>query len=217
MNNPNKPTIMLVDDHAIVREGLASLLSIVGIFGNIIQAIDGTHALALAQEHQPDVIVIDLLMPGLMGPDAIGQLSIISPHSKIAVLTSTEDDVMAFAALKAGASSFLLKSMSGEEILASLKRISEGEEIIHPSVSNALLKMSLRNEHGHDPFSLLTPREIDVLTELAKGASNARIAVALAITERTVKSHIGNVLSKLDLADRTEAVAFAWRNGLMKK
>lgn len=211
-----KPTVMLVDDHAIVREGLASLLSIGGSFGTIIEATDGTHAVELARQLPPDLIVIDLLMPGLMGVDAIGLLREICPTSKITVLTSTDDEQLALAALQAGAQSFLVKSMSGDEILSSLKRIVAGEEIIHPAVSNGILKMSLKKGHGHDPFEILTPREIDVLTELAKGASNSRIATALAITERTVKSHIGNVLSKLNLTDRTEAVAFAWRNGLMK-
>jgi NarL family two-component system response regulator LiaR len=211
-----KPTVMLVDDHAIVRQGLASLLSIDGSFGNIVQAVDGNHALELAREVHPQLIVIDLLMPGMSGAEAIGLLRSIAPDSKIAVLSSSEDEVLALNALKAGAQSFLVKSMSGEEILAALKRIIGGEEIIHPSVSSSILKMSLRSDAGHDPFELLTPREVDVLTELAKGASNARIASALRITERTVKSHIGNVLSKLNLTDRTEAVAFAWRNGLMK-
>ncbi len=211
-----KPSVMLVDDHAIVREGLASLLSIEGSFGEIVQAIDGSHALALTQQCQPDLIVIDLLMPGLLGSEAIRLLRTMTPASKIAVLTSSEDEALALSALQAGAQSFLVKSMSGREILDALKRIIGGEEIIHPSVSNGILRMSLKKGSERGPFELLTPREIDVLSELAKGASNARIAAALNITERTVKSHIGNLLSKLNLTDRTEAVAFAWRNGLMK-
>jgi NarL family two-component system response regulator LiaR len=217
MIHTSKPTIMLIDDHAIVREGLASLLSIGGDFGYIVQATDGTHAASLIDALLPDIIVTDLLMPGMTGPDTIRMLTMRSPTSHIVVLTSSEDDVLAFDALKAGARSFLVKSMSGEEILTSLRHIAAGTEIIHPLISSRILKMSLRGDAGLTPFDLLTPREIDVLTELAQGASNARIALALNITERTVKSHIGNVLSKLNLADRTEAVAFAWRNGLMKQ
>lgn len=217
MIHTSKPTIMLIDDHAIVREGLASLLSIGGDFGLIIQATDGAHAASLIDTLQPDLIVTDLLMPGMTGPDTIRMLNMRSPASHIIVLTSSDDDVLAFDALKAGARSFLVKSMSGEEILTSMKQIAAGNDIIHPVISSRILKMSLRGDACLTPFDLLTPREIDVLTELAQGASNARIALALNITERTVKSHIGNVLSKLNLTDRTEAVAFAWRNGLMKQ
>ncbi|MBP0598133.1 response regulator transcription factor [Herbaspirillum sp. LeCh32-8] len=212
------PTILLVDDHAVVREGLASLLSIGRRFERIAQAADGAAAIAVAGELQPDLIVVDLLMPGMTGPEAIRLLKQASPRSRIAVLTSTEDDQLALAALKAGASSYLIKSMSGDDILSALSRMALGEDIIHPSVSNGILRMSLRQgDQPLSPFGTLTPREVDVLTELAKGASNARIAQALNITERTVKSHIGNVLSKLNLSDRTEAVAFAWRNGLMQQ
>ncbi|MFJ3044715.1 response regulator [Herbaspirillum chlorophenolicum] len=210
-------TVLLVDDHAVVREGLASLLAIAGEFGRIEQAGDGIQAVSLAKELQPGLIVIDLLMPAMSGPEAIKLLREACPTAKITVLTSSEDDALAFSALKAGANSFLLKSMSGGEVLSSLKKIADGEEIIHPTVSKGILKMSLRNANQNAPFDNLTPRELDVLTELARGASNARIALALNITERTVKSHIGNVLSKLNLSDRTEAVAFAWRNGLMKE
>lgn len=208
---------MLVDDHAVVRQGLASLLAIGGDFKEIIQAEDGERAIALARQYAPNLIVIDLLMPGMKGPEAIGHLRLACPASAITVLTSSEDHDLALSALKAGAKSFLLKSMSGDEILSSLRRIAAGEDIVHPSVSGAILKMSLRPDWQKTPFEELTPREVAVLIELAKGGSNARIALALQITERTVKSHIGNVLSKLDLSDRTEAVAFAWRNGLMKE
>lgn len=212
-----KPSVLLVDDHGIVREGLASLLAIAGIFDRIAVATDGAHGVELARELAPKLIVTDLLMPGLSGADAICRMTSASPTSHIVVLTSSEDEQLAFAALKAGARSFLIKSMSGDDILDALRRIVGGAEVIHPSVSTAIMKMSLRKDAEKDPFACLTPREIEVLGELAKGASNSRIAGALNVTERTVKSHIGNILSKLNLADRTEAVAFAWRNGLIVK
>lgn len=212
-----KPTVLLVDDHAVVREGLASLLSIGDRFDRILQASEGALAVAMAAQSRADIIVIDLCMPGMSGTEAIARLRELAPCPRIVVLTSSEDESLALSALKAGAQSYLVKSMSGDEILAALDRIMNGEEVIHPSVSHAILRMTLRNKETQNPFELLTPRELHVLTELANGASNARIALALNITERTVKSHIGNVLSKLHLCDRTEAVAFAWRHGLMKQ
>lgn len=212
-----KPTVLLVDDHAVVREGLASLLSIGNRFDRILQASEGSLAVAMAAQSPVDIIVIDLCMPGMSGTEAIARLREFTPCPRIVVLTSSEDESLALSALKAGAQSYLVKSMSGDEILAALDRIMHGEEVIHPSVSHSILRMTLRNKEMQNPFELLTPRELHVLTELANGASNARIALALNITERTVKSHIGNVLSKLHLGDRTEAVAFAWRHGLMKQ
>lgn len=210
-----KPSVLLVDDHAVVREGLASLLAIAGNFGEIAHAADGDGAIAIAQDLQPDIIVIDLLMPNMPTAGAIRILRNVSPASRIVVLTSSQDQRAAFAALEAGAQSFLLKSMSGDEVLDALERIAAGTPVIHPSVTSSMVDM-LRSRGGRqDPFRSLTARELDVLVELAKGASNARIASTLDITERTVKAHISSVFAKLDLTDRTEAVAFAWRHGLI--
>ena len=211
-----KPTVLLVDDHGIVRQGLASLLSMTGQFGHIAQAEDGAMAVTIARALVPDMVVIDLLMPVMDAADAIRLIKGACPSTRVVVLTSSEEDDLAFAALDAGAQSFLLKSMSGEEILLALEKISSGIDVIHPSITRNMLRMVRQVGVAKDnPFSLLTPREIDVLKELANGASNARIGFALDITERTVKSHVGSVLSKLHLGDRTEAVAFAWRHGLI--
>lgn len=211
-----KPTVLLVDDHAIVREGLASLLTLSDDFGKIAQAADGAAAIEISASIAYDLIIIDLLMPNISGVDAIRVLRKTCPHASIIVLTSSDDDALAFTALDAGAQSFLLKSMSGEEILHALKQIAAGAHVIHSSITVRMLRMVRRADASlHNPFSVLTPRETEVLHELAQGASNAKIASALYITERTVKAHIGALLSKLGLMDRTEAVAFAWRNGLM--
>lgn len=212
-----KPTVLLADDHAIVREGLAGLLMLSGDFGAIWQAADGALAIEAASLRRPDIVVIDLLMPHIGGVEAIGAIATLCPDAHIVVLTSSDDDSMAFAALEAGAQSFLLKTMSGEEILQALRKIAQGDAVIHASITTGMLRMVRRsNANRHAPFAQLTPREIDVLLELAQGASNLKIAHALNITERTVKAHLGACLSKLGLADRTEAVAFAWRNGLVK-
>lgn len=210
-----KPSILLVDDHAVVREGLASLLAMSGACGEIAHAADGEQAIDMAQRLRPDIVMIDLLMPGMPTAGAIRILRGVVPQAAIVVLTSSEDRKAAFAALEAGAQSFLLKSMGGDEILDALERIAGGTAVIHPSVTSGMVDMLRTRGTRHDPFHALTPRELDVLAELAKGASNARIAALLAITERTVKAHVSAVLAKLDLNDRTEAVAFAWRHGLV--
>lgn len=206
----HRPSVLLVDDHAVVREGLGSLLAMTGEFGAILHAGDAESAIEVvrADVPVPDIVVVDLLMPAIPGPGAIRMLKALCPEAHFAVLTSSQDERLARAALEAGARSFLLKSMDGDEILAAFRAIRAGMAVVHPSVAALAGKPN--------PFAALTPREIDVLVELANGASNARIAHSLDITERTVKAHIGSVFLKLGVADRTEAVAFAWRNGLMR-
>lgn len=205
-----QPSVLLVDDHAVVREGLGSLLAMTGEFGAILHAGDAESAIDVVRGHvpAPDIVVVDLLMPAIPGPGAIRMLKALCPDAHFAVLTSSQDERLARAALEAGARSFLLKSMDGDEILAAFRSIRAGMAVVHPTVAALAGKPN--------PFAALTPREIDVLVELANGASNARIADSLDITERTVKAHIGSVFLKLGVADRTEAVAFAWRNGLMR-
>jgi len=208
MNNSTGPAVLLVDDHAVVREGLGSLLAMTGEFGAILHAGDAAGAIAAVQQQVPDIVVVDLLMPTVPGPGAIRMLKALCPDAHFVVLTSSQDAALARAAIGAGARSFLLKSMDGDEILAAFRAIRSGRPVMHPSVAALGEKTN--------PFAALTPREIDVLVELANGASNARIARSLDITERTVKAHIGSMFVKLGVADRTEAVAFAWRHGLMR-
>jgi NarL family two-component system response regulator LiaR len=211
----NKPSVLLVDDHAVVREGMASLLAVAGNFGQVFHAADADEAIALAQAARPDIVVIDLLMPNMPSAGAIRIVRTICPQAAIVVLTSSQDRKAAFAALEAGAQSFLLKSMSGEQILDALDKIAAGMPVIHPWVTSSMVDMLKSRGGRQDPFHALTPRELDVLAELAEGASNLRIAAKLAITERTVKAHLSSVLAKLGLGDRTEAVAYAWRHGLV--
>lgn len=211
-----KFTVLLVDDHAVVRQGLVSILTMTDDFTLVGEAADGVHAIELAREHQPDLIVLDLLMPGMDAAATIRSLRSLSPNSRIAVLTSSDDDNLAFSAIEAGAHSFLLKSMSGDALLDTLRRLAEGEAVIHPDVAHRILRrVRTARERVTDPFASLTEREMDVLRALAEGSSNGRIGKMLNISESTVKTHIGNVLAKLDLRDRTQAVAFAWRHGLI--
>ena len=212
-------TIILVDDHAIVRQGVASLLAeLAEDFVLVGEAPNGIEAIELIQEHVPDMVLLDLMMPKMDGISLIRAIKSASPRTYIVVLTSAEEEELAFSAIEAGAQSFLLKSMLGDELIGTLLRIAGGEDVIHPFVAKRILKaVRVSREPVVNPFSGLTAREIEVLKELAKGGSNARIAQALSISETTVKSHISNVLGKLQLNDRTEAVAFAWRKGLIKQ
>ena len=211
-----KSTLLLVDDHGIVRQGMATLLASTDDFTVVGEAGDGRQAIDIARALTPDLIILDLLMPGMDGVTLVRSLRTVSPASQLAVLTSSEDDELAFSTIEAGAHAYLLKSMSGAELLAAIRRVLADEVVIHPVITQRILKVVRRiRQPEANPFSILSEREIDVLRALADGASNARLADALSISVKTVKSHIGNILSKLHLTDRTEAVAFAWRHGLM--
>jgi DNA-binding NarL/FixJ family response regulator len=209
-------TVVLVDDHSIVRQGMSALLSTVDELELVGEAGDGKEAIELVRELTPTLVVVDLLMPNTDGVGLIRALRLISPSSRLAVLTSSEDDQLAFAAIEAGAHAFLLKSMSGDELLQAIQRVLADEVVIHPAITRRILSVvrSIRRPE-ENAFASLSERELDVLRVLADGASNARVADTLSISVTTVKTHIGNILSKLHLGDRTEAVAFAWRHGLM--
>lgn len=212
-----KSTILFVDDHAIVRHGLAALVETTTDLISVGEAEDGRQAIDMARELQPDLVVMDLLMPGMGGAAALRPVQTVSPASKVLVLTSSEDSELAFTALEAGAHAFLLKSMSGREILDAIRRVRDGEIVIPPAITQSILRVvrQIRRPES-SPYTGLSERELDVLRALANGASNARLAELLSISVKTVKSHIGSILAKLNLTDRTEAVAFAWRHGLMQ-
>lgn len=211
-------TVLLVDDHSIVRQGLGALIDTDGDFKVAGEAADGTQAAELARVLLPGLIVLDLLMPNTDGVMLIRMLRMISSDSKLAVLTSSEDDELAFAAIEAGAHAFLLKSMAGAELLDAMRRVMDDEVVIPAAVTQRIVKMVRKIRHPDaDPFAELSERELDILRTLADGASNARLADTYSISVRTVKSHVGSILSKLQLNDRTEAVAFAWKNGLVNK
>ena len=211
-------TVLLVDDHSIVRQGLAALIDTVGDFRVVGEAADGKQAAEMARTLMPDLIVLDLLMPNTDGVMVVRLLRTISPGSKLAVLTSSDDDELAFAAIEAGAHAFLLKSMAGAQLLDAMQRVLDDEVVIPSAITQRIVKMVRKIRHTEaNPFAELSDRELDILRTLADGASNARLADTYSISVRTVKSHVGNILSKLQLNDRTEAVAFAWKNGLVKK
>jgi NarL family two-component system response regulator LiaR len=209
-------SILIADDHAVVREGLRGLLRLDPEFVVLAEAGDGETAVALARQHLPDIVLLDLLMPGIGGVAATREIKAVSPGSHIMILTSSNEDEHAFSAIEAGAQSFLLKSIRGEQLLQAIRSAGIGESTLHPAIARRILTamhQTVRPQPG--PFADLTERELQVLRSLAQGGSNAKIALDLGISDKTVKVHLSNVMSKLHLSGRTEAVAFAWREGLM--
>ncbi len=215
-------TVLIVDDHAVVRQGIRAFLETQDDIQVVAEAASGEEALACAARHAPDVVLMDLVMPGMDGVQATREIKRISPRSQVIVLTSYHDDEHIFPAIRAGALSYLLKDVAPADLLDAVRRAARGEAVLHPRVA-ARLMQELRAEERRAPadpkppaFADLTEREIEVLRLIAEGLSNAEIAARLVISERTVKSHVSNILSKLHLADRTQAAVYAWKKGLMK-
>ena len=205
--------ILIVDDHTVVRQGLRFLLDQQEGMEIIGEAADGRQAIDLVREHVPSVVLLDLLMPGVDGLTALREIKRISPATQVVVLTSDQSDAGLFDAIKAGAGSYVLKTASIENVVESVRAAARGESVLDPSVAAKLLE-EMRRAHGDSPDQL-SRREVDVLTALAGGRSNKEIARKLSISEETVKTHVSNILSKLHLADRTQAAIYALQQRLV--
>jgi len=211
-------TVMLVDDHAMVRQGVRAFfvtqpdISVVGEAGS------GDEAVKLAAQLIPDVILMDLIMPEMDGVEATRRVKQVSPRSQVVVLTSYHEDENIFPALKAGALSYILKDLSAEELASAVRKAAVGEAVLHPRVAARVIK-ELQGARGEkiNPFTELSERELEVLKLIADGMSNAEMAAKLVLSEKTVKGHVSNILSKLQLADRTQAAVYAWREGIVRK
>ena len=209
-------TIIIADDHAVVRQGVRALLETQSDMRIVGEAASGEEAVRLSAEHAPDVVLMDLLMPGIGGVEAARQVKETSPRTQIVVLTSYHDDEHILPAIRAGALSYLLKDISPDELLAAVRRAARGEVAIHPRVAAQMMNLvSGKRRAEPNPAADLSVRELEVLRLIADGSSNSVIAEALFISEKTVKSHVSNILSKLHLADRTQAAVYAWREGLV--
>jgi NarL family two-component system response regulator LiaR len=211
-------TLVIADDHAVVRGGVKALLEAQADMRVLAEGENGAEAVRLAETHAPDVVLIDLLMPGMDGVEATRHIKRVSPRTQVVVLTSYHEDEHIFPALRAGAISYLLKSVKMEELAEAVRRAARGEATLHPHVAARVIQ-EVQGPRTEIPnvFTELTARELDVLKLIATGSSNAEIATQLVITENTVKGYVSNILSKLHLADRTQAAVLAWREGVVRK
>jgi NarL family two-component system response regulator LiaR len=211
-------TVMIVDDHEMVRQGASSYLEAQPDITVIAQAGTGEEAVKLAQELVPDVVLMDLVMPGMDGVEATRKVKDVSPRTQIIILTSFHQDEFIFPALQAGAISYLLKDVKASGLVEAIRRAARGEATLHPRIAARVIK-TFRNLDPQEatPFITLTEREMEVLKLIAKGYSNERIADELVISMGTVKGHVSNILSKLHLADRTQAAAYAWQEGIVRR
>lgn len=213
----HRTSILIVDDHEVVRNGIRSYLERISDFQVIGEGASGEEALSMVSEMIPDIVLLDLMMPGMDGIETTRRIRQISPRTKVVVLTSYHEDVHIFPALKAGAISYILKDMKMDKLVDVLHRAVQGEVTLHPRVASRVLQ-NIRGEGSEQPlFTELTDRETDVLKLIASGLTNSQIAEKLVISENTVKGHVSNILSKLHLADRTQAAVYAWQQGIVNR
>lgn len=214
----DKISILITDDHALVRQGIRAFLELQPDIIVIGEADSGEAAVRMAADLVPDVVLMDLVMPGIGGVEATRQVKQVSPHSQIIVLTSYHEDEYIFPALRAGALSYVLKDVGPDELADTVRKAARGESVLHPRVASRVVQ-ELRGTKRDTPnlFTDLSDRELEVLRLIADGLSNAEIADKLSISEKTVKGHVSNILGKLHMMDRTQAAVFAWQQGLVAR
>jgi len=199
--------VLIADDHAVVRQGLRTFLDLQEDMEVVAEAADGVEALAAAEEHAPDVVLVDLVMPNMDGIEALRGLRERVPAARAIVLSSFIDDEKLLPAVRAGAAGYLLKDVQPQELVEAIRTVHGGGALLHPRVASRLLE-----EMATDP---LTPREREVLGLIGRGMANKLIARELSLSEKTVKAHVSNILAKLGVNDRTQAALYAVRAGLV--
>jgi two-component system, NarL family, response regulator LiaR len=212
----DKIRILICDDHAIVREGLRALITNESDMEVVGEAVNGLEAVQKASELNPGVILMDMVMPRMNGLEAIQAIITQQPDAHILVLTSFTEDEKIFPAIHAGALGYVLKDAVPQELLSYIRDVNAGELTLHPSVARKVINEMKHSTNLPPPNDLLTERETEVLTLVAKGRSNQEIANQLILTERTVRTYVSNILSKLHLANRTQAALYAIQKGLAK-
>jgi DNA-binding NarL/FixJ family response regulator len=221
MTTPHPPIrIVVADDHQVVRAGFAELLDTQPDFTVIATAADGAEAVRVCHEVTPDVVLMDVRMPGMDGIQATRHLTADDAGPRILILTTFDLDEYVYDALRAGASGFLLKDVTAERLFDAVRVIAAGQALLAPAITRRLISEFARQHRNTDAaapisFDVLTPRETQVLRLIAEGLSNLEIAARLVITEQTVKTHVSRLLTKLGLRDRTQAVVTAYETGLI--
>ena len=211
----DKISVLIVDDHGVVRQGLRTYLELLDDIEIVGEAENGLEAVQQVRILQPDIVLMDLEMPEMNGVEATRQVLAISPSTSVIVLTSFSDDELVFPAIEAGATGYLLKDVDPAELHQAIQAVHAGEVQLHPDVMKKLIQRAAAPKK--DTTSAqgdLTPRELEVLAHIAQGQSNREIALSLSISEKTVKTHVGNILSKLHLSDRTQAAIYAHKHDL---
>ncbi len=225
-----KITVLIVDDHAVVRQGVRAFLETQADIEIVGEAASGAEAVRLCTETVPDVVLMDLVMPAarpssssdgpglgahLDGVEATRQVKQVSPRSQVIILTSYHDDEHILPAIHAGALSYLLKAITADDLVATVRMAARGEAVLHPHIASRVVKGIQQAGQAKDRLTDLSEREMEVLRLIAEGLSNAAIAESLVVSEKTIKSHVSNILSKLHLVDRTQAAVYAWRRGVV--
>jgi DNA-binding NarL/FixJ family response regulator len=210
--------VVIADDDHLMRAGLVELLTVDGTIHVVGQASTGRDAVSVVKRLRPDVVLMDVRMPDMDGITATRELAAAVPDTKVIILTTFEEDDYVFGALRSGASGFLLKRTRPEELIAAVHTVAEGESLLSPSVTrrvvNRLAQQPVPDLAATDLLGELTPREREVFDLIARGLSNREIAVALAVEESTIRTHVKRVLAKLRLRDRIQVVIYAYENGL---
>ena len=199
--------VLVVEDHHVVRQGLVALLNVVEGLEVVGQAADGVEAITQFRKHKPDITLMDLRLPRMSGVDVIQRLRMETPQARFIVLTTYDGDEDIYRALQAGARAYLLKGMTSEELIAAIRTVHAGKSLIPPAIAEKLAERMGTEE--------LTPREFDVLEQIVHGKANKDIAIELAISEATVKTHINSLLGKLGVVDRTQAATAAIQRGIV--
>ena len=211
-----KIRILIVDDHAVVRTGISALIQTEPDMEVCGEAADGGEAVVKTQALKPDVILLDLVMPRKDGIYAIVEIKKINPPARILVLTSFAEDELLFPAVKAGALGYLLKDCSPQDLIQAIRDVYNGQSSLHPTIARKLLFELQQPQQTNLSENPLTEREMEILRLVAQGHSNQEIADILVLSERTVRTHMSNILSKLHLANRTQAALYALRKGLVR-
>jgi len=206
--------VLIVDDHPVFRDGIRALLEATPGISVVGEATTGEAALALAEEHRPDLVLMDVGLPGINGIEATRRIVAHRPETRVLIVTMFEDDASVFAAMRAGAGGYVLKDATKEELRRAIQAVGNGEAIFSPAIAARVITHFAQPRPANRPFPELTEREHEVLDFIARGWSNARIAGYLALSAKTVSNYVSNILSKLQVSYRDEAAARAKEAGL---